>query len=223
MVKVPIKTFERQLVSQGHDLIIGVDEVGMACLAGPVVVCALAVEPRFYERQHPKLAGLRDSKMLQAHQREYFSELLAGEAELKWAIVLCDMKVIDEINIYQASRRAMREAIQKLLVISGEWLDKSKSIHYSLSTNNSGPIVLVDGNKLIRDIPLPQRAIVGGDRKIWAIAAASILAKVYRDKLMVEYAVQYPGYGFEQHKGYPTALHRRQAGPLPSASAVLYS
>lgn len=200
MVKFPNKTLERQLVVQGHDLIIGVDEVGMACLAGPVVVCALAVEPSFYERPHPKLAGLRDSKMLQAHQREHFVELLTSEAGLKWAIALCDMKVIDKINIYQASRRAMRTAIE------------------NLKLKNENCIVLVDGNKLIRDIPLPQRAVVGGDRKIWAIAAASIIAKVHRDQLMREYATQYPGYGFEIHKGYPTALHRARLtalGPCP--------
>lgn len=201
-MRIPTKTLERQLIGRGHNLIIGVDEVGMACLAGPVVVCALAVEPEFYDRAHPKLAKLRDSKMLQAHQREYFAGLLAGEVGLRWAIALCDAKVIDEINIYQASRRAMRTAVQKVRESSIE-SDSSNP-----SGLNLGPIILVDGNKLIRDIPLPQRAIIGGDRKIWAIAAASILAKVHRDHLMVEYAAQYPGYGFEQHKGYPTVLHR---------------
>lgn len=206
MVKVPIKTFERKLIGQGHDLIIGVDEVGMACLAGPVVVCALAVEPSFYGRPHPKLAKLRDSKMLQAHQREYFAELLAAEAGLRWAIALCDMKVIDEINIYQASRRAMREAIKQVLGFRDQVLEAE--------TQNLRPVVVVDGNKIIRDIPLPQHAIVGGDRKVWAIAAASILAKVHRDHLMIEYAAKYPGYGFERHKGYPTALHRARLTAL---------
>ena len=168
----------------------------MACLAGPVVVCALAVEPVFYSRWRLKLAGLRDSKMLQAHQREKFAQALAGEAGLKWAIALCDMKVIDEINIYQASRRAMRSAIADLALEAEDC------------------IVLVDGNKTIQGIPLPQKAIVAGDRKVWAIAAASILAKVHRDRLMAEYALQYPGYGFEQHKGYPTALHRARIKEL---------
>ena len=186
----------------------------MACLAGPVVVCALAVEPKFYERFHPKLARLRDSKMLQAHQREKFLQALSAQAGLKWAIALCDVKTIDEVNIYQASRIAMREAIHKVL---GESLEVRNGRLLPLSSNRK-PIVLVDGNKVIHEMPLPQKTIVGGDRKIWAIAAASILAKVHRDRLMTEYASRYPNYAFEKHKGYPTRLHRTRLaefGPCP--------
>jgi ribonuclease HII len=190
MVKVPHTTLERNLLSQGYESVIGVDEVGMACLAGPVVVCALAVGSEFYRRRHAKLAGLRDSKTLLAHQRERYAESLAHEPGLRWEIGLCDVGVIDDINIYQASRRAMRDAL------------------HALGTHTDGGIVLVDGNKPIHGIALPQQAIVAGDRKIWAIAAASVLAKVFRDRLMTEYAREYPAYGFERHKGYPTALHR---------------
>lgn len=196
MVTVPHKTLERNLFSQGYRCVIGVDEVGMACLAGPVVVCALSVEPGFYERRHDKLAGLRDSKMLQPHQRERYAELLTHESGLLWNIASCDVAVIDEINIYQASRRAMRDAIQ------------------ALDVAGHNPVVVVDGNKAIHGIPFPQQAVVGGDRKVWAVAAASILAKVHRDRLMKQYALEYPGYGFEQHKGYPTALHRTKIAEL---------
>lgn len=199
MVKLPLKTLERQLLGEGYNSIVGVDEVGMACLAGPVVVCALAVSPNFYAQTHPGLAGLRDSKALAPAQRERYAQVLSQTPGLCWRIALCGPAVIDELNIYQASRVAMREAIAQL----------------GLQGN---PIVLVDGNKVIKDIELPQRAIVKGDRKIWAIAAASILAKVHRDQMMTEYARQYPGYGFEQHKGYPTALHRaklKELGPGP--------
>lgn len=162
----------------------------MACLAGPVVVCALAVHPEFYATRYPKLAGMRDSKTLQAHQRERFAAQLERVPGLRWRIASCDPETIDRINIYQASRVAMREAVAQL-------------------APEDNPFVLVDGNKLVKGLELPQQAVVKGDRKVWAIAAASILAKVYRDRLMTDYAKEYPGYGFEVHKGYPTALHRR--------------
>lgn len=197
MVKFPTKTLERTLIADGYRQIIGVDEVGMACLAGPVVVCALAVEPAFYDQWYRSLARIRDSKTLQAHQREAFAAELARVPGLRWEIASCEPAVIDRINIYQASRVAMRDAIGRLT--------RSDLVN---------PIVLVDGNKLIRELDLPQRAIVKGDRKVWAIAAASILAKVHRDRLMTDYAREYPGYGFEIHKGYPTALHRRALGVL---------
>ena len=132
MVKVPTKTLERDLFAQGHDLVVGVDEVGMACLAGPVAVCALAVGPEFYTRWHRKLANLRDSKTLQPHQRERFAQLLTQQAGLRWQIALCDVETIDRVNIYQASRIAMRAAIAALQL-------------------QGNPIILVDGNKLIKD------------------------------------------------------------------------
>ncbi len=198
-MKVPTKTLERELIAQGHRRIIGVDEVGMACLAGPVVVCAIAVEPSFYDRWHAKLAWMRDSKMLQPHQREQFAVQLEKIPGLTWRIALREPEAIDRVNIYQASREAMREAIGALA--AGE-----------------DDIVLVDGNKLIRNLDLTQRAIVGGDRKVWAIAAASILAKVHRDALMTAAAAQYPGYGFEKHKGYPTREHRAAIATLGRCS-----
>ncbi|MCC6934103.1 MAG: ribonuclease HII [Candidatus Yanofskybacteria bacterium] len=200
MVTVPRKTLERNLCAEGHRTIIGVDEVGMACLAGPVVVCALAVDAGFYERAHRELSKLRDSKALLPHQRERYADALVRESGLRWHIGVRDPAVIDEVNIYQASRDAMREAVQALASVSPT------------------PVVLVDGNKILRGIDLPQRAVVKGDRKIWAIAAASILAKVHRDRMMAVYAHEYPLYAFEQHKGYPTRLHYarlREHGPCP--------
>lgn len=206
-MKIPRKTLERNLLVQGYRRIIGVDEVGMACLAGPVVVCALAVPPEFYEQRYKKLARMRDSKMLQPHQRERFAEQLANIPGLQWRIASCDPATIDEVNIYQASRVAMREAIADLR----SDLQKRFNLFADPRLNL---VVLVDGNKDIKGLDLPQRHIVGGDRKIWAIAAASILAKVHRDRLMTDYATQFPGYGFEQHKGYPTALHRARLAAL---------
>lgn len=204
MVKIPHKTLERGLLGQGYGRIVGVDEVGMACLAGPVVVCALSVASAFYGKWYPALAQMRDSKMLQAHKRQHYAAQLERVPGLVWRIALCDPSVIDEMNIYQASRLAMRKAIGELELRG--------------TNKESLAIVLVDGNRLIGGLDMPQQAIVGGDRKVWAIAAASILAKVHRDRLMTQYAAQYPGYGFEVHKGYPTALHRARLaalGPCP--------
>jgi ribonuclease HII len=206
-MKIPRKTLERTLLAQGYGRIIGVDEVGMACLAGPVVVCALAAGPEFYEHRYPQLAGMRDSKLLQPHQRERFARELEGIPGLQWRIASCEPQKIDEINIYQASRVAMREAIADLRS------DLQKRFNLG-SVERLNLVVLVDGNKDITELNLPQQHIVGGDRKIWTIAAASILAKVHRDRLMIDYATQYPGYGFERHKGYPTALHRARLAVL---------
>jgi ribonuclease HII len=203
VVKFPNKTLERQLILKGYASIIGVDEVGMACLAGPVVVCALAVSPDFYTHRYPRIARMRDSKALRPHQREQFAKQLQNIPGLRWRIAVCGPEVIDRINIYQASRVAMRDAIKGL---------------QQAQDNQNNQIVLVDGNKIIRGLDLPQQAIVKGDRKVWAIAAASILAKVHRDRLMTEYAKDFPGYGFEIHKGYPTSFHRHtlaERGPCP--------
>ena len=188
MVTIPKKTLERQLFGEGYDAVIGVDEVGMACLAGPVTVCAVRFSPAFYARAHKRLARLRDSKALAPHQREYYAAELMANPELQYRIASCLPATIDRMNIYQASRHAMRRAI----------------------TSVTGPeraIVLVDGNKIIDGLVHKQMAIVKGDRKIFAIACASIIAKVFRDNHMIRQARRYPGYGFEQHKGYPTKYH----------------
>ena len=202
-MKVPRKSLERNLFSQGYTRVLAVDEVGMACLAGPVVVCAVSVGPGFYRHWHKKLAWMRDSKLLLPHQRERFADVLAGQAGLKWKISRCSVDTIDRINIYQASRRAMLKALDALRHVQDA---------------NDNPIVLVDGNKIIHGLDLPQLPVIKGDRRVWAIAAASILAKVFRDRMMARYAKRFPGYGLEQHKGYPTPLHRerlRQLGPTP--------
>lgn len=199
VVRVPHKTIERNLLASGYDLIVGVDEVGMGCLAGPVVVCAISVFPEFYSTKHPRLAGMRDSKLLSPTQRARLAIELESVPGLVWRIALCEPAEIDRINIYQASRVAMRHAVSKLPLLGN-------------------PIVLVDGNKRIQDFNLPQMPIVKGDKTIWAIAAASVLAKVYRDALMERYARAYPVYGFEVHKGYATKMHREVImahGPCP--------
>lgn len=191
-MKLPHKTLEKKLFKSGYRLIYATDEVGMGCLAGPVVACAVAVTSSFYNKHHKKLQGVRDSKLLQAKQREIFSKELIKEKDLVYALSLAHSKTIDKLNIYNAARLAMRSALKKL-----------ETPNLKLKT-----IVLVDGNKKIPKLKGEQMAIVKGDRKVFAIACASIIAKVYRDKLMLKYARKYPGYGFEKHKGYGTKYHQ---------------
>lgn len=196
-MQLPSKTLEKKLFSTGYRLIYAVDEVGMGCLAGPVVVCVVAITNSFYNKYRKKLAGVRDSKLLGEKQREFFSRELLKEKDLVYSLALAQPKTIDKLNIYQASRLAMRNAIKK---IKPQFKLKS--------------ILLVDGNKKIPGFAGEQMAIVKGDRRVFAIACASIIAKVYRDKMMVRYAKKYPGYGFEKHKGYGTSYHQAQLASL---------
>lgn len=192
MVRIPHKSLERKIITSGYDFIVGIDEVGIGCLAGPVTACAVEIHKDFYQRFYKKLAHLRDSKLLLAHQREKYAVKLMSHPHIRFALHSCTPATIDKLNIYQASRQAMRKAIKKL------------AVHQSKS------FILVDGPRVISEITLHQQAIIKGDRKIFAIAAASIIAKVHRDKLMTRYVKHYPEYGFERHKGYGTAFHRAQ-------------
>lgn len=199
-MKTPTKTLERKLLKSGYDCVIGVDEVGVGCLAGPVVVCATCFSKDFYKKEHYNFAGLKESKLLSASQRELFVKEFLKEKKLTYAISLCYPKKIDAVNIYQATRTAMRRAIK------------------NVSSKNSRTVVLIDGNKKIKNLEFDQWAIIKGDQKVFIIACASIIAKVYRDKMMKRYAKQFPAYGFEQHKGYSTKIHQNalnKYGPCP--------
>ena len=208
-MKLPHKTLERKLFKSGYRYIIGVDEVGMGCLAGPVVVCAVRVTNNFYKKTHPALRGLRESKLLLPHQREKFAKELMKEKDLVYAISSVSPKTIDKINIYQAARLGMKKAIKKVSSIMYQVSNPEKPI---LNTKYliQNTIILVDGPRKVDGINTDQLAIVKGDRKIFAIACASIIAKVHRDKMMARYAKRYPNYGFEKHKGYGTKYHQAQ-------------
>ena len=218
-MKLPNKRLERKLFKSGYQLIYAVDEVGVGCLAGPVVACAVAVTDAFYKKYKKNLRGVRDSKLLQAKQREKLSAELLKEKDLAYAIALSTPRTIDKLNIYNAARLAMKRAIIKL---TGSWPDTPHECSTSLRAPE-GPsratpflktIVLVDGKNKIKGLDIEQAAIVKGDRKVFAIACASIIAKVFRDKLMAKYAKKYPGYGFEKHKGYGTKYHQVQLASL---------
>ena len=174
--------------------IAGVDEAGRGPLAGPVVA-ACAVIPLDYPFYY-----LNDSKKMSEKRREALFEVLQKEA-IAFGIGIVSPERIDEINILQATYEAMREAL------------KDMERRFSLSPN-----ILLNDAVTIPGIPIPQKAIVHGDAKSLSIAAASVLAKVTRDHIMLEYDEQYPKYGFKQHKGYGTKVHREAIlthGPCP--------
>jgi ribonuclease HII len=160
--------------------IAGVDEAGRGPIAGPVVAACVVLPPCH------TLTGIADSKQLTPAQREALYDAITRHA-LAWAIGLASPREIERYNILQASLLAMRRAVLALPI--------------------SPQRVLVDGKHAIPSLPLPQQPVVGGDALEESIAAASILAKVARDRIMCELDRLYPQYGFAQHKGYPTALH----------------
>ncbi len=169
----------------------GCDEAGRGCLAGPVVAAAVVL-PRKY--RHPLL---NDSKQLTRQEREELREEIQRDA-LAWAVAEISHDEIDRINILKASFKAMHVAIQKLSVLPS--------------------LLLIDGNRFNPYPDIPHRCIIKGDAKFLSIAAASVLAKTYRDDLMMKLAVEYPGYGWETNMGYPTEAHRdgiRKLGVTP--------
>ncbi len=174
--------WESRLRKEGCTAICGVDEAGRGPLAGPVVAAAVILPPDFDR------GGIDDSKRLTAGQREKQFARIIGECYV-YGVGIVFPEEIDRINILQASFEAMRQAIAQLDMVPD--------------------FVLVDGDKAIPKLALPQQAIIGGDGKVVAIACASIIAKVTRDRMMCEYHLQYPQYGFDRHKGYPTPEHRR--------------
>jgi len=175
------RTLERDAWALGFVDIAGVDEVGRGCLAGPVTAAAVVLPHAI------RIAGIKDSKVLTAEEREALFGQITRVA-LRWRVVSIEPAEIDRINIHQASLLAMRQAVEALIPLPG--------------------FVLVDGFR-IPNLVIPQRSVVGGDRRSTAIAAASILAKVTRDKLMVDAHASDPRYGFDRHKGYATADHLR--------------
>ena len=186
----------------------------MGCLAGPVVVCAVAMTNHFYNKHHKKLKWLRESKLLLPHQREKFSEELLKEKDLVYAISSVSPRMIDKINIYQATRLGMKRAILRLENPKFKTLNSKQISNSKFKIQNNQVMILVDEPHKIAGLKIDQKAIVKGDRKIFAIACASIIAKVYRDKMMTRYAKRYPGYGFEKHKGYGTKYHQAQLTAL---------
>ena len=189
---------ERVLFASGIERVAGVDEAGRGPLAGPVVAAAVIL-PRAWvlEGIPDAFADLNDSKQLTEAQRDRFFAGLTGDPAVRFAIASVEPSVIDEINILQATHRAMNQALADL----GDDVDHA----------------LVDGRP-VRSLRWPQTALVKGDSLSYSIAAASVLAKVTRDRVMREADAKWPGYGFAGHKGYPTPEHLEavaRLGPCP--------
>lgn len=180
MVKVrAFRTLENSIRRMGFNAVAGVDEVGRGCLAGPVVAAAVVLAPDRY------VARICDSKTVTAAERERLYDQIT-RAAVSWFVAAAGREEIDRINIHQASLRAMQRAILKLVPLPD--------------------FVLVDAFR-VPDLPMAQRAVVHGDARCTAIAAASIVAKVTRDRMMIEWHAQDPRYGFDRHKGYATRDH----------------
>jgi ribonuclease HII len=189
--------YERKLYSQGFDTIIGVDEAGRGPLAGPVVAAAVVLKKNRFD------ARIDDSKKLSPRQREEaFPEILNNSI---FGLGIISESIIDRVNILNATRMAMQKAIEQLLENLGPGLDKSR-VH-----------IIVDG-KMRLELDYPCTDIIKGDGKSLSIASASILAKVTRDRLMVECDRLFPGYGFKQHKGYGTPGHLKAIKKLGLSS-----
>ncbi len=191
--------YERQQVASGNYRIAGVDEAGRGPLAGPVVVAAVIFPLAWIESGLPlELDGLNDSKAISEKRREQFYNSLVESPDLSRAIEIVDPDEIDEVNILQATHNGMTRSINALAKKGGE-VDH----------------VLVDGLR-VRSIQQAQTPIVKGETMSYSIAASSVLAKVTRDRIMIEADKTFPGYGFAKHKGYPTPAHLsalRELGP----------
>jgi ribonuclease HII len=189
MPKLCSSRYEREARQCGWQRIAGLDEVGRGSLFGPVVAAAVILDPK------RRIVGLDDSKKLPAERREVLA-LRIREHALAWAIAEVDASRIDAWNIYQASRQAMTEALRQLKI--------------------SPDYLLLDAMQL--DVMIEQKSLIRGDSLSVSIAAASIIAKVERDRMMMEWDLIYPQYGLAQHKGYATPVHLaalRSHGPSP--------
>lgn len=193
---MPDLTIEAALYAEGYTAVCGVDEAGRGPLCGPVVAAACILPP------DPKLPGLNDSKKLTPRRREQLFDLIRERA-VAYCVAEASVEEIDRLNILEADLLAMRRAIAGLHTPDGQPV--------------RADFALIDGN-IARDFPIPARAVIKGDATSLSIAAASVLAKVTRDRICVELDKQYPQYGIAKHKGYGTAAHMaalRQYGASP--------
>jgi len=196
---------EQKLWQQGYRFVVGLDEVGRGPLAGPVCAAAVCIIKKKFvipakagiqvsgSRVKPGMTiivNIRDSKKLSANQREQWYKILTTQPDIKWGVGMVSEKTIDRINILAATKLAMKRALADL---------EKKGVR--------AEYLLLDGNFLLEDLSISQKAVVRGDSKIVSCAAASIIAKVTRDRLMAKYHQQYPRYGLDKHKGYGTRAH----------------
>jgi ribonuclease HII len=236
---------EKKLWAKGYKCVAGLDEVGRGCLAGPVVAAAVIVNPKS-KALNPKqiqnskfkfpkrfwfldfgyldlfrisnfefrilMREIKDSKKLSPKKREHLYKVLVRCPYIEWGIGRVSEKVIDKINILEATKLAMEKALKNL-----ERKLRKQKYHNFYDRRKNGIIdfLILDG-KMKLNLPIPQKSIVKADEKVFSCAAASIIAKITRDRLMEKYHKEYSRYGFNKHKGYPTKLHQkmlRKYGP----------
>ncbi len=175
-----LKEMEENLHKKGFEYICGIDEAGRGPLAGPVVVASVIMP------KDSKIEGVNDSKKVSEKRREKLYDEITSEA-IAWGVGIIDQKEIDEINILNATKKGLTLSLKEL--------------------SKKPDLILVDALEKIDTLGIPYEAIIKGDAKCYSIAAASIIAKVTRDRIMKEYDKVYPEYGFEKHKGYGTKMH----------------
>lgn len=185
-MKYPNFSEEKKLWKAGFKFVVGLDEAGRGPLAGPVVAGAVMVRNFKFEI----FKKINDSKKLSEKQRNYFYEVITNDKDIKWGIGIVSEKVIDKINILEATKLAMQKALRQA---QGK-------------LNGNIDFLLLDGNFKINS-SIPQKSIIKGDQKVVSISSASIIAKVTRDRIMEKYHKKYPHYQFDKHKGYGTQLH----------------
>ena len=183
---IPDFSREDKLFKKGYKNIAGIDEVGRGPLAGPVVAAAVVFSSNKTTIKKLLESGVRDSKTLTFKKKEFLYDAIIENCN-DWSVGIVSERIIDKINILEASLLAMRSAVEKL--------------------NVKPDFLLVDGNQTIRNYPADQAAIPSADQNIFSVSAASIIAKVTRDRMLVDLDKKYPEYGFAQHKGYGTKLH----------------
>ena len=195
---------EKILWKKGFKCVVGLDEVGIGPLAGPVVAAAVLVKCN--AKIFAKNFGVRDSKKFSAMQREKLYKVLTNHKDIEWGIGIVSEKIIDKINILEATKLAMVKAAKDIGI---------KEIDFLILDGN----FKIDTSRLRQGFGEPkQKSVIKGDEKIFSCAAASIIAKVTRDNLMEKYDKKYPNYGFKKHKGYPTKAHftsLEEFGPCP--------
>ena len=188
---------EKYYWKKGYKIIIGLDEVGRGPLSGPVTTAAVIINSKFQIKNKnfkEILKNARDSKKLSEKQREKIFKLIQKCPDIKFTISSVGPKTIDKINISEATKKAMKNCLNKIFP----------------KRNLKKILILIDGNRILdKNLKIPQKTIVKGDNKIFSIALASIIAKVTRDRKMEKLSLQYPKYYFHQHKGYGTKLHKK--------------
>jgi ribonuclease HII len=190
-MKMPNFKEEKKLWKKGYKLVAGLDEAGRGPLAGPVTAAAVifnfqfTISNKFLIKQFLKI---KDSKKMTEKQREAAYEFLTNNKNIKWGVGIVSEKIIDKINILEATKLAMKKAVGGV-------------------SDTPPDFLLLDGNFKLENINLPQKSIIKGDSKVFSISAASIIAKVTRDRIMQKYHKKYPEYNFLKHKGYGTKAH----------------